>query len=140
MTINEYMTHDHRKCDDEFVDAENAISMKQLNAKELYKKFEESILRHFRMEEEVMFFEYNNVAQGMNPTVVMVGEHNQMRGVMSAISDALESGDNDKALGLMENLMFIIQQHNMKEEQMMYNLADRALDSNSIIERMVEVL
>lgn len=29
-----------------------------------------------------------------------------------------------------------MQQHNMKEEQMMYNLADQSLNSETIIEKM----
>ena len=49
---------------------------------------------------------------------------------------ALNDSNQEKFLGLSENLLFIMQQHNMKEEQMMYNLADGALNSEEIIEKM----
>lgn len=141
MTINEFMTHDHRKCDEEFVLAEQAIEKKAKDAKELFDKFAQVTQRHFRMEEEVMFAEYNAKAGGgMNPTMVMLGEHEQMRAIMKQISDNLEQSNFEKALSMCDSLMFVIQQHNMKEEQMMYNLADRVLDSKAIIEAMVEVV
>jgi len=42
-------------------------------------------------------------------------------------------------LGASETLLFTMQQHNMKEEQMMYTMADDTLDSSKIIEEMTAV-
>jgi hemerythrin-like domain-containing protein len=52
------------------------------------------------------------------------------------MSKAIDEKDKNKFLGFSENLLFTMQQHNMKEEQMMYSLADESLDSEDIINRM----
>ncbi|OOZ36881.1 hemerythrin domain-containing protein [Solemya velesiana gill symbiont] len=46
-----------------------------------------------------------------------------------------------QAMGLSETLMMIMQQHNMKEEQMLYRMADQVLaaDAEAVIQQMNEV-
>ncbi|MEA1916797.1 MAG: hemerythrin domain-containing protein [Campylobacterota bacterium] len=141
MTINEFMTQDHRACDEQFAEAENAVDAGNFAAgKIIFGEFVAHMLNHFDKEESVMFYDYNNgAASGCNPTSVMVMEHNQMRDIFTKMAEALEGENRDAFLGLSENLLFVMQQHNMKEEQMMYNLADNALDSADIIERMKNV-
>lgn len=138
MTINRFMTSEHRKCDDIFAQLESAIDSNNFDsAKALFEEFQGDMLKHFRQEENVMFAEFNTCSGGgCNPTHVMIAEHDQMRVTMDQIKKAIENGDKNKALGLCENLLFIMQQHNMKEEQIMYNLADNTLDSDDIIEKM----
>ncbi|QOG11932.1 hemerythrin domain-containing protein [Arcobacter sp. FWKO B] len=138
MTINSFMTNEHRKCDDVFAELESAIDSGNFQAsKELFEKFHNDMLKHFRQEETVMFAEFNSCSGGgCNPTSVMLAEHDQMRVTMDQIKTALDNSDKNRALGLSENLLFIMQQHNMKEEQIMYNLADNTLNSDDIIEKM----
>jgi hemerythrin-like domain-containing protein len=70
---------------------------------------------------------------------MMVMEHDQIRDLMSKMKEALNSKNKEDFLGLSENLLFIMQQHNMKEEQIMYNLADDALNQESVIKKMKEI-
>ncbi len=52
-------------------------------------------------------------------------------------SHALSNWDGPRFLDLSETLMVLIQQHNMKEEQILYPMADNAIpDSASLVERM----
>ncbi|NLO18049.1 MAG: hemerythrin domain-containing protein [Arcobacter butzleri] len=141
MTINQYMTSEHRRCDDIFAELESAIDSGNSEASKLiFENFQNDMLKHFRQEENVMFSEFNSFSGGgCNPTHIMVAEHDQMRVTMDQIKDAINSGDKNRALGLCENLLFIMQQHNMKEEQIMYNLANDALNSQDIIEKMKQV-
>ena len=141
MTINSFMTKEHRKCDDVFANLESVIDSGDFeNAKKVFEEFRNDMLTHFKQEETVMFAEFNSCSGGgCNPTSVMLAEHDQMRITMDQIKTALENGDKNRALGLCENLLFIMQQHNMKEEQIMYNLADNALESDDIIEKMKAV-
>ncbi|MGM0623787.1 MAG: hemerythrin domain-containing protein [Campylobacterota bacterium] len=142
MTINEFMTKDHRACDEEFANLEMLVDKSDYNtAKEAFAAFKNHMLHHFEMEESVMFAEFNeHAAGGCNPTGVMVMEHDQMRGVFHQMQAALEQENKEKFLGLCENLLFIMGQHNMKEEQMMYNLADSTLDAQATIEKMQEIV
>lgn len=138
MTINSFMTREHRKCDDKFAELENSIDKGNFVAGELlFADFKADMLLHFKQEEDVMFKEFNDCSGGgCNPTSVMIAEHQQMKQTLSQMQEALESKKSERFLGLCENLQFIMQQHNMKEEQIMYNMADNVLDSDKIIEEM----
>lgn len=141
MTINQFMTNDHRACDEQFAQLENIVDNGNFEgASVMFEEFYNHMLKHFDMEEKVMFEEFNNAnSEGCNPTGVMIMEHDQMRNLMSQMNQAIQDKNKDQFLGLSENLLFVMQQHNMKEEQIMYNLADDALDSASIINKMQEV-
>jgi len=138
MTINQFMTADHRACDEKFAELENIVDQANFDdAKAMFEDFHTHMLKHFDMEEQVMFPRYENCEGGhCNPTPVMLMEHNQMRAIFTQMSDAINANDKEKFLGQSEALLFTMQQHNMKEEQMMYNLADQSLNSEEIIEAM----
>ena len=142
MTINEFMSQDHRSCDNQFAEVENAVSNGNFDvAKSMFEEFKKHLLDHFKMEEEVMFPAYCESGGGhCNPTNVMIMEHNQMRAILEEMEQKLNQNDVDGYLGLSENLMFTMQQHNMKEEQIMYNLADESLNPDEIIKKMKEVI
>ena len=141
MTINTFMSSDHKACDEQFANLENIVDESNFDvAKMMFKEFEKHMLHHFDMEEKIMFPAYNNCEGGhCNPTGVMLMEHDQMRGLFTQMDEAIRENDKDRFLGFSENLLFIMQQHNMKEEQMMYNLADESLDSDDIIKQMQSI-
>ena len=58
---------------------------------------------------------------------MMRHEHEQMRGLISRMQSALESQNSDDYLAIAESMMILLQQHNMKEEQMLYAMCDRAI-------------
>ena len=61
------------------------------------------------------------------PTAVMRGEHQQMRGLLDQMGEAAAAGDFDSVLDQGDTLLMLIQQHNVKEEGILYPLADRML-------------
>jgi len=138
MTINQFMTADHRDCDEQFAELENIVDQANFEgAKAMFEEFHTHMLKHFDMEEQVMFPQYQNCEGGhCDPTPVMLMEHNQMRAIFTQMNDAINENDKEKFLGQSEALLFTMQQHNMKEEQMMYNMADQALNSEDIIAQM----
>ena len=141
MTINQFMTKDHRDCDEQFANLENMVDSGNFQgAIAMFEEFESHMLHHFDMEEKVMFKEFNECGGGhCNPTGVMIMEHNQMRELMNQMEQSLQGKQKERFLGLSENLLFVMQQHNMKEEQMMYNMADASLPSDEIIQKMKDL-
>ncbi len=132
-TIKTYLTQDHRECDKLFSDLENHVAKKEWNeAKALFEPFEKAMIRHFEIEEQVIFpaFEQKTGFVG-GPTRVMTMEHQQMRGVIEGMQGALKEQDRNRFLGLSETLMILLQQHNMKEEQMLYNMIDMHLQEEN---------
>nr|CAI78799.1 hypothetical protein [uncultured Campylobacterota bacterium] len=138
-TIKEFLTLDHRKCDELFALMEDSAAKSLESAKEICAEFIHETERHFQMEERVMFMEFENkTGMTQGPTAMMRHEHNQARNLMKQLEEACASGNKDKFFGLSETLMILLQQHNMKEEQMLYPMAQQHLsaDSDRILEMM----
>ncbi len=131
-TIREYLTADHSRCDGFFATMEDNASKSLGDAKVAYEEFAKSTERHFQMEERVMFLEFERKT-GMTegPTSMMRQEHAQMRNLIKQMGEALEVDNKDKFFGLSETLMILMQQHNMKEEQMLYTMAQQHLSAES---------
>ena len=137
--IKEYLTNDHRRCDDVFAKMEEQANSLLTDAKDLTEKFVSDMERHFQREERVMFPEFEAKTGMLNgPTEMMRQEHAQMRNLMQQMLEAIDKNDKDKFFGLSETLMILLQQHNMKEEQMLYSMAQQHLseDADRIVEMM----
>jgi hemerythrin-like domain-containing protein len=132
--LSTFMKDDHRSCDEGFATMENAVADENWSeAKEKFEEFTTNLLHHFDIEEKVMFpaFEARSESAHCNPTPVMIMEHEQMRGITKDMREKLEAKDKNGFFGSSETLMMLMQQHNMKEEQMMYPMIDEAMDSES---------
>jgi iron-sulfur cluster repair protein YtfE (RIC family) len=131
--LSSYMKADHRACDEAFANMENEVSDENwANATKLFEAFASDLNHHFNMEEEVMFPAFEAREAGhCNPTPVMIMEHTQMRNVLNQLREDLEAKNKEHFFGLSETLMMTMQQHNMKEEQMMYPMIDESLGEES---------
>ena len=138
-TIKEFLTSDHGRCDGFFADMEKKATESLASAKESCEAFIHETEKHFQMEERVMFEEFETKT-GMRegPTAMMRHEHAQMRGLMSQMLEAIKAGNSDKFFGTTETFMILQQQHNMKEEQMLYPMAQQHLNAES--DRIVEMM
>ncbi len=141
--ISEFMTAEHRECDRLFAEAEAAVAAGDwTEATARFTAFADLTLLHLRREEEVLFPEFE-ARTGMTdgPTRVMRMEHDQMRTLLEAMRRALADHDADTFLGEAETFMILTQQHDMKEEQVLYPMSDQALsdDGASVLGRMKEV-
>ena len=125
--LKEFMTKDHRDCDDTFAAMEQKANSEGVAAaKEMYEKMAEEMEHHFQMEERVLFpafEEKTGMRQG--PTQMMRMEHEQMRQLISDIGEAVSNDNKDRFFGLTETMMIMLQQHNMKEEQMLYTMVQQ---------------
>jgi len=54
-------------------------------------------------------------------------EHDQMRDLLAQLAAACEAHDGEAYGGVAETLLMLMQQHNMKEENILYPMCDRAL-------------
>ena len=128
-TIRTFMTDDHRRCDDFFAEAEQAIGKQNIAAAQAaFGYFCSAVLAHFECEEKTLFPTFEaKTGMTMGPTQVMRMEHVQMRELMDAAAQALADGDVDEYLGQAETLLIMMQQHNMKEENILYPMCDQHL-------------
>lgn len=131
--IEEFLTQDHHRCDDIFIELENTSQGGQLEkVASLFAAFATGMEHHFAMEEGV-FFPAFEAKTGMTqgPTMVMRMEHQQMRGLIKQMDQAKTNQDTS-ALGRgISTLMVLMRQHNIKEEQMLYRMGEMHLASEA---------
>ena len=128
-TIRELMSHDHRECDDLFVAVEKAVGDRAWDVSATaFGRFSEAMLSHFKAEESVLFPAFEErTGMRMGPTQVMRGEHMQMCELIGAAEIALSAHDASEYSGYAETLLIMMQQHNMKEENVLYPMCDQNL-------------
>lgn len=144
MSLQQFLQEDHRDCDDLFALAEQAAGSGDLAAAaEGFGRFHQAVLRHFAAEESMLFPAFEEATgMRMGPTQVMRMEHEQMRGMMEAAADAVGTGDREAFLGQVDSLLITMQQHNMKEENVLYPMCDQHLGAAvpALIERLQAAL
>ncbi len=138
MIISQFMTQEHRDCDSEFAEAEQAVAdNKWSKAEEKFIVFANSTLTHFKREEDELFPTFEaQTGSTEGPTQVMRFEHEQVKGLIGKLAETLEDKDRDAYLSLCESMMILLQQHNMKEEQMLYAMCDRVLPQEVKVETL----
>lgn len=138
--ITHYLVPDHQRCDDFFYRAEAAALRGDWDAAAgQFGQFLSAMKHHFAMEEEVLFpaFEQRS-GNPAGPPRVMRMEHSQMRQLLEELREALAAHDAKAYAGASETLLVLMQQHNLKEEQMLYPMCDHMLarESAELIARM----
>jgi hemerythrin-like domain-containing protein len=128
-TIKNFLAADHHHCDDLFAAAEVAAAGKNWSSAESsFLLFRDALQHHFTIEEEVMFPAFEDrTGSSMGPTQMMRVEHGQMKELLEQMERGVASRDSNAFLGDCETLLIIMQQHNIKEEQMLYPMADNVL-------------
>ena len=119
----------HKYCDNLFAAVELAAS-KGLwtECREAFGVFRREMAAHFATEEEVLFpaFEADS-GNASGPTQVMRLEHGQMNALMNVGEQAAAASDSNLLFGALDTLLILMQQHNMKEENILYPMCDRIL-------------
>ncbi len=134
MSATQPLFQHHKHCDEIFADAEEACGNGDWAAgAKAFAAFAGQLETHFLSEEEVLFPAFES-ATGMvsGPTEVMRGEHRQMRELLAQMKLALDERDGDGFGGTAETLLIMMQQHNMKEENILYPMCDSALVASEI--------
>ncbi len=124
-----FFTQDHRDCDELWAKVEAAVQAKNdAEAKAAWQAFDKATRGHFAMEEEVLFPAFEK-ASGMTggPTAMMRMEHTQMRGVLDQMSSDANNGDFESVADHGDTLLMLIQQHNVKEENILYPMTEQHL-------------
>lgn len=142
-TITEYLSAEHRRCDELFANAEAAAengdpaaTLAGFNA--LHQEME----NHFLKEENSVFLAMERITGSYmtGPTNDMRMEHGQMRGLFEDMQAALEAENTSAYVGMLDTLLMLMQLHNMKEEQSVFKVADRMIVNREEIIREMEAL
>lgn len=126
MTTSPLRQH-HQHCDELFSLMEQDVGQHNwIAAQKSLEDFLNEMEDHFRCEEEILFPAFE-AASGMTqgPTQVMRVEHAQMRSLMQQLREESAAQSEDAFSGTAETLLILMQQHNMKEENILYPMCDQ---------------
>jgi regulator of cell morphogenesis and NO signaling len=137
-SINGFLTEDHGRLD-ELLEAFQECRVKDpARARALLAEFVQGLHRHLRWEETILFplFEEKTGQTGLTRT--LLGEHQEIRERLAALSGKLEQTDAD---GGPEEKMLVeeLGGHNAREEYTFYPALDRLLsdeEKNRVFEAM----
>lgn len=141
--ISEYFEQDHERLDSLFR-AYQALKRSDFpKAKEAFKQFKYGLQRHIVWEEELLFpvWEQKTGMTEGGPTQVMRMEHRQIGRWLEAIHEKVHA-QNPESDEEEEQLIAVLEAHNMKEERILYPSIDAALDEEeraSIYKAMLEM-
>ena len=132
------LTAHHRACDELFLAAEGAAADGKWPACEAkIAAYRTEMERHFDFEEQALFPAFEQ-ATGMTqgPTTVMREEHAQMRELMGQMLEAASRRRREEYLAASETMLVLMQQHNIKEEGVLYPECDALIgpDAGAIAE------
>lgn len=135
-TISEFLGDDHVHCDELFAATEAAIHRADWGlAPAAFERFRAAVLGHLATEESLLFPAFERATgNAFGPTQVMRAEHRQMRDLLDQIEQAVTARSADDYGDAAETLLLLIQQHNVKEEQVLYRLCDQMLDPEIVTE------
>jgi len=134
------MESHHKYCDNLYVKGENEISSGAEETGKMYlRAFLYNMELHFQREETILFpaFEERTGMTG-GPTQVMRIEHEQIRGVLNEMKKSYDASDYQKIFDRAETLLILIQQHNSKEENILYPICDQHL--SDMVEELTKKL
>lgn len=138
--IGLFLERDHKEIDDLFKTYQDAKRGGGAALKEVFCEFDDRLRRHIDWEEEFLFpiFERRTEGQmGGRPTVIMRHEHEQIKMYLGLIADALESNETHQVYE--EALLTTLQEHNRKEENILYPWFDRELteeETDAIVQKI----
>lgn len=139
-SITGTMTAHHRQCDGAFRLAEEAVAGSDWAAVEREAGwFLHELERHIEIEEQQLFPAFEQ-ATGMigGPTGVMRMEHARMRDAFAQMRAAIMATDAATYRDASAGLLALLQQHNLKEEGILYPMLDRSLgdEGRSLLEKV----
>jgi len=132
-TISSIMQDNHRHCDELYASVEEAVANRDwASADRCWQLFTSEFHAHIDDREEGQLFPAFEAANGPpGPIAVMRSEHEQMRALVAQLGQSLAARDQQEFLGLGETLMLLTQQHNMKEENILYPVMDQLIASEA---------
>ncbi|HEX9842788.1 MAG TPA: hemerythrin domain-containing protein [bacterium] len=128
-TVSTFLTEDHKRCDRLYAEAETAaLAGHAKRTAGLFAMFRVGLLRHLNMEEQGLFpdLERRMGFFGGGPTAVMREEHEQIRALLARMDESLRAEDLQGFADGCETLLILMEQHNMKEEEVLYPMMDEA--------------
>ena len=138
-TVSDYLGYDHRRLDGMLPAVGTLVAAGDLeHAREQFAEFSCGLSRHIDAEEQVLFPDMERrTERSAGPTMVMRAEHVEIRNWMECAAAALKAEDADGFRSALQGMQGVLEQHNVKEEYILYPMADEAAREPGGLERLI---
>ena len=128
-TICDYLAAEHVRCDQLFAKVETCIGQREWEtASGEFCIFEDVMARHIAMEEDILFPAFMDAVHSASAPLTMLRiEHQRLKAIFKLFYNSLQNRDLRGFTLHADSYVLLIQQHSVKEEQMLYPLLDRIL-------------
>lgn len=133
MRLAAYLAQEHERGERLFEEAQRqAAAGRWEQAADCFAAFRQALERHIAMEEEVLFAAVESARGGpIGPTQQMRLEHMDMHDLAQQMAAAAARRDAQTFAGAAETLWIMLQQHNLKEERVLYPMAEQILGADA---------
>jgi iron-sulfur cluster repair protein YtfE (RIC family) len=140
-SVTAHLASDHGRLDRALRSVSATVEMRQFAAAAApYEKFERELLRHVRIEEELLFPVFEARSGIVNgPTAVLRDEHRQVRRAVALMRRGIEDGDAGSYADGLRFFASVLPDHNAKEEHILYPTLDSLLrpsERAALVERL----
>ncbi len=139
-TVTDYLQGDHRRLDALMGRCKALVQAGSLKeAAALYGEFRVGLLRHIKIEEELLFpafEEATGLGSSGGPTGVMRSEHLEIQRLLGEIQDLFtgEPPAPEAFEPLRSALVALLSEHNAKEERILYPMSDQMVPPGRLAE------
>lgn len=132
-TICNCLAHDHKRYEALFMQAESMVAQKDwLQAEVAFQRFYDALMGHIDSEEAIVFPAFEKaIPDAAGPIAMLRMEHHRIKGIAVRMEEALCRRDLCDFALHAETYTILMQQHSLKEEDMLYPLLDRILLGNA---------
>ncbi len=128
VSLSHLMSEHHKLCDDLFASIESAVAAGDWpTAKAGAERLVAAVEWHFDAEERLLFPPLEDATGGGGPPAVMRFEHQQLRELLAEWARAVATQDRAAFGEHSEGLLILLQQHNAKEENILYPMCEQFL-------------
>lgn len=123
--LSSFLVAQHRELDRLLEAADNACRTPQ--ALPALIQFREAMEHHLDLEERLLFPALEERVGRGGPLVIMRDEHDAIRDLLQQAHGALGVHDLKACIQVLDTLTVLVQQHHLKEENVLYPLSDALL-------------
>lgn len=139
LSISVHFSEDHDRLDELFRRFQTRMPSDRARAVQSFEEFKQGLERHIVWEEGILFPAFElKTGHTEGPTTVMRMEHQEIRGLLGAISARLTEGRDDTVADEAA-LLAVLAAHNHKEENILYPMIDQVTGAEERTEMFAEM-
>jgi iron-sulfur cluster repair protein YtfE (RIC family) len=127
--VSKFLEHDHTRCDNLYLDAVACVAARDWDQAAIdFAAFAAALRLHMKMEESVIYPAFDEVlGTATGPTQTMRAEHQLLCELLHRMSVAIKHRNVIEFSDHADSFRLTTQQHNLKEEGMLFPLIDTML-------------